>query len=67
MASLKATVKKVSSRKISVEIDKEDFESFCNACGLFRKEFLEILEASEKDHQEGRIIERDSLYELMDR
>jgi len=63
--NLKMKIKRVKSRKISIEIDKEDFETFCNACGLFKKEFLDLLDASEKDHQEGRITKRDSLRELI--
>jgi len=63
--NLRMRIKKVKSRKISIEIDKEDFETFCNACGLFKKEFLDLLDASEKDHQEGKITERDSLRELI--
>jgi len=63
--NLKMKIRKVKSRKISIEIDREDFETFCNACGLFKKEFLDLLDASEKDHQEGRITERDSLRELI--
>lgn len=67
MASLNAKIKKTRTNKICIELDKEDFESFCNACGLFREEFLELLEASEKDHKEGRITERKSLFELIDK
>lgn len=63
--NLRMKIRKVKSRKISIEIDKEDFETFCNACGLFKKEFLDLLDASEKDHQEGKITERDSLRELI--
>lgn len=63
--NLKMKIKRVKSRKISIEIDRDDFETFCNACGLFKKEFLDLLDASEKDHQEGRITERGSLQELI--
>ena len=59
-------IKKAKSRKIIIEIDKEDFETFCNVCGLFKKDFLNLLDASEKDHQEGRITERESLQELIE-
>ena len=62
---LNMRVKKTSSHKITIEIDREDFETFCNACGLFKKEFIKLLDASEKDHREGRITERNSLYELL--
>ena len=67
MAKLKATFRKSKTGKISLDITKEDFEYFCNACGLFRQDFLEMLDASEEDHREGRIAERGSLYELIER
>ncbi len=63
---LNTEVSKTNAGKIRIEIDKEDFESFCNACGLFREEFIKYLEKSEQDHREGRITERESLYGLMD-
>ncbi len=62
---LKTKLTKKSPESINLEIKKEDFESFCNAIGLYKKEFLEILDASEKNHKEGRVKERKSLYELI--
>ena len=61
-----AQVSKTDTGKIRIEIDKEDFENFCNACGLFREEFMEYLKQAEQDHQAGRVMERNSLYELID-
>lgn len=61
-----ATIKETKSGKICIEIEKEDFENFYNACGLFRKEFIEYLNQSEQDHQQGRVTERESLFELME-
>jgi len=61
-----ATICETKPGKIRIEIDKEDFENFCNACGLFRKEFIKFLNQSEQDHLQGRITERESLFELMD-
>jgi hypothetical protein len=52
---------------ITLQIPRKDFEAFCNAAGLFREEFLDLLDASERDHQEGRVTERESLYELIPR
>ena len=46
---------------INIQITKDDFENFCNICGLYRKDFLDTLDASELDHQQGRTTERDSL------
>ncbi|MEW6609487.1 MAG: hypothetical protein AB1414_18930 [bacterium] len=59
-----ADVVKKDDSRISIEIKKDNFEAFCNAVGLFKKEFLEILDASENDHREGRIKERKSLLEI---
>jgi len=52
---------------ITIRIRRRDFEAFCNVAGLFRKEFLDLLDASERDHREGRVTERESLYELIPR
>ncbi|MEW6102724.1 MAG: hypothetical protein AB1630_02710 [bacterium] len=56
---------KKDTSTISLEIKKEDFESFCNAIGFFKKEFIELLESSERDHQQKRIKERKSLMEIL--
>ena len=60
-----ADITEMKSGKIRIEINKEDFENFCNVCGLFKKEFLEVLDQSEQDHQKGRTNERESLFELI--
>lgn len=60
-----ADITEMKSGKIRIEINKEDFENFCNVCGLFKKEFLELLNQSEQDHQQGRTTERESLFELI--
>jgi len=65
MAGLKAKVRRNSSDVITLEITKEDFEAFCAAAGLYRKEFLDVLDASAKDHKAGRIKERKNLYEII--
>lgn len=62
---LKTTVIKKTSKSIHLEIQKKDFEAFCAAAGLYRKEFLKFLEQSEKDHKEGRVTKRESLSELI--
>lgn len=64
-AKLKATVQPKETGGVTLHIKEEDLEAFCNALRLFRKDFLEILDASEKDHQEGRVTKRQSLYELV--
>jgi hypothetical protein len=63
---LKATITKETPKSISLEISKETFESFCDAAGLYRKEFLNLLDLSEDDHKKGRITKRKSLSELLE-
>ena len=65
VTKLKATVTKKTPKNIHLEISKENFESFCDATGLYRKNFLKILDLSEKDHKEGRITKRESLSGLL--
>lgn len=60
-----AVLKKVSRDKVRFEISKDNFESFCNAVGLFKTEFLEIMKKSEGDHKAGRITKIESLHELI--
>lgn len=62
--ALSAQLKKVSKDKVSFEITRENYEAFCNAVGLYRKEFIEILKRSEADHKAGRITKRKSLLEI---
>ncbi len=54
-----------TKNKIHIEISKNELESFMNTCGLFKKEFLDILKQSEKDHKAGRITKRKNLKELI--
>lgn len=61
---LQASVMRKDVETISVEIKRESFEAFCNAVGLFKKEFLDASDSSENDHKEGRIKERGSLLEI---
>ncbi len=63
---LKATITKKTPKSIHLEISKETFESFCNAAGLYRKEFLKYLDLSEEDHKKGRVTKRKSLSELIE-
>ena len=62
---LKTTVIKKTPKSIHLEIQKKDFEAFCAATGLYRKEFLKFLEQSERDHKDGRVTKRESLSELI--
>ncbi|MCP9449553.1 MAG: hypothetical protein NNA21_05765 [Nitrospira sp.] len=66
MMALAAKVVKRTRDSFQFEISKENFESFCDAIGLYRREFLEALDASEKDHRAGRVTKRKSLRELID-
>ncbi|HKO31552.1 MAG TPA: hypothetical protein VJU54_10465 [Nitrospiraceae bacterium] len=64
--ALAAKVVKRTKNSLQIKISKQNFESFCDSIGLYRREFLEALEASEKDHRAGRITKRKSLRELID-
>lgn len=64
-SKLKASVTKKTPKSIYLKIQKEDFEAFCASTGLYRKEFINLLELSEKDHKEGRVTKRESLSELI--
>ncbi|CUQ68282.1 MAG: hypothetical protein NNA23_13085 [Nitrospira sp.] len=64
--ALAAKVVKRTRDSFQFEISKENFESFCDAIGLYRREFLDALDASEKDHRAGRVTKRKSLRELID-
>ena len=64
--TLVAKIIKKTSSGIRIEITKENFEAFCDSIGLYRKEFLEALDASERDHRAGSVTKRKSLDELID-
>ncbi len=64
--ALAAKIIKKTGTRIRIEITKENFETFCDSIGLYRKEFLESLDASERDHRAGRTTKRKSLHELID-
>ena len=59
--ALQARITKKTKNRIQIEISKESFEAFCDAIGLYRKEFLQALDASERDHRSGRVTKRKSL------
>ncbi len=63
---LEAKVIRKTKDRIQIEITQENFEVFCDAVGLYRGEFLEALDASERDHRAGRTTKRKSLHELID-
>ena len=50
---------------IYLKIRRDTLEAFCNAAGLYRQEFLDLLDKSEKDHRASRVTKRKSLYELI--
>ena len=64
--ALAAKVVKRTKNSLQIKITKQNFESFCDSIGLYRKEFLDALNASEQDHRAGRITKRKSLIELID-
>ena len=63
--ALTAKVVKRTKDSFQFKISKENFESFCDSIGLYRREFLDALDTSEKDHKAGRITKRKSLRELI--
>ncbi len=63
--ALAAKVVKRTRNSFQFKISKENFESFCDSIGLYRREFLDALHASEKDHRAGRVTKRKSLRELI--
>jgi len=64
--ALAAKVVKRTKNSLQIKITKQNFESFCDSIGLYRKEFLDALNASEQDHRAGRVTKRKSLRELID-
>ena len=63
--AVEAKITKRTSNTIRIEITRESFEAFCDTVGLYRKEFLQALDASERDHRYGRVTKRKSLHELI--
>lgn len=63
--ALAAKVVKRTKDSFQFKISKENFELFCDSIGLYRREFLDALDASEKDHRTGRVTKRKSLRELI--
>ncbi len=47
--------------KVQIEITKENFESFCDATGLYQPTFLEALDSFERAHLAGLVTKRKSL------
>ena len=64
--ALAAKVVKKTKDSLQIKITKQNFESFCDSIGLYRKELLDALNASEQDHRAGRVTKRKSLRELID-
>jgi len=64
---LSAELKRISKDKVRFEITKDNYEAFCNAVGLYRKEFMEFLKKSEANHRAGRITRRKSLLEIIEK
>ncbi|OGW39116.1 MAG: hypothetical protein A2Y97_09115 [Nitrospirae bacterium RBG_13_39_12] len=63
--TMSAELKRISKDKIRFEITRDNYEAFCNAVGLYKKEFLESLKRSETDHKAGRITKRKTLQEII--
>lgn len=65
--TLPVQLKRISKDKIKVEITRDNFEMFCNAVGIFKKEFLSTLRKSDADHRAGRVTKRTSLLEIVEK
>lgn len=65
--TLSAELKKIGKDKVGFEITKDNYEAFCNAVGLYKKEFIETLKKSEADHKAGRVTKRKSLLEITEK
>jgi len=63
--TLEAKLTRKPKSKIQIEITKENFESFCDAIGLYRTPFLEALDSSERDHRAGRVTKRKGMESLL--
>ena len=64
-SKLKANITKETPKNIHLEISKGNFESFCDSAGLYRDDFLKVLDSSEVDHKKDRVTKRESLSELL--
>ena len=65
--TLSAELKRGTKDKIRFEITKDNYETFCNAVGLYKKDFIETLKKSDADHKAGRITKRESLLEITEK
>jgi hypothetical protein len=64
---LSAQLKRISKDRVRFEITRDNYEAFCNAVGLYRKEFMNCLKKSEANHRPGRITRRKSLLEIIEK
>ena len=64
--TMQVKITRRTKERIQIEITKENFEAFCDSVGLYRPQFLEALDASERDHRAGRVTKRASLRGLID-
>lgn len=62
--TLSAELRRVGKDRIRLEITKDNYETFCNAVGLYKKEFIQTLRKSEAEHRAGHITKRKSLLEI---
>lgn len=63
--ALAAKVIKRTKDSFEFRISKENFESFCDSIGLYRREFLAALDSSERDQRAERITKQKSIRELI--
>lgn len=65
MAKVLAKKIKQDTDYIYLKIRRDTLEAFCDAAGLYRQEFLDLLDQSEKDHRAGRVTKRNSLHDII--
>ncbi|MBI4839416.1 MAG: hypothetical protein HY806_09835 [Nitrospirae bacterium] len=66
LKTLSAELKKVNADKVRFEISRDNYEAFCNAAGLYKKEFIESFKKPDADHKAGRVTKRKTLLEIIE-
>ena len=64
MTTSTLTVKKMGGRRVTIEVDIDQFERLAANLGFFNPEFLKSLNRAEKDIKDGRVQQIHSLSHL---
>ncbi len=65
MNTIDLTITPTKRGTVSVELDADRLESLAASLGLFSDEFLEAIQAAERDYRAGRYKKISSLAELI--